>query len=52
MAATLSFDSALELVPIFDEKDPQQVYSFIDACDFVMNGVDEKTRPLLLRTIQ
>jgi hypothetical protein len=52
MAATLSFDSALQLVPIFDGEDPQRVYPFIDACDFVMNGVDEKTRPLLLRAIQ
>lgn len=52
IAVTLSFDSALQIVPNFDGEDPQRVYPFIDACDFVMSSVDEKTRPLLLRAIQ
>lgn len=52
MATVLSFESALQLVPNFDGEDPQRVYPFIDACDFVMGSVDEKTRPILLRAIQ
>jgi len=47
----LSFETALQLVPRFNGEDAQQVYPFIDTCDFVMNNVEESTRSILLRAI-
>jgi len=44
----LSFDTTFQLVPCYNGEDTQQVYPFIDTCDFAINNVEETARPILL----
>ncbi|KAL4153341.1 hypothetical protein QTP88_001174 [Uroleucon formosanum] len=47
----LSLETAIKLVPQFNGENPQDVYPFFSACDFVIKTVDEECRPILLQAI-
>ncbi|KAE9523814.1 hypothetical protein AGLY_015702 [Aphis glycines] len=47
----LSLETAIRLVPQFNGENPQDVYPFFSACDFVIKTVDEECRPILLQAI-
>lgn len=48
----LSFETAISLIPIFDGENPQKIYPFLNACDFVIKNVEESIKPILLEAIQ
>lgn len=48
----LSFETALHLIPIFDGENPQKIYQFLKACDFVIKNIDAETQSMLLEAIQ
>ena len=48
----LSHETAIQLVLRFNEEDLQEICTFVKACDFVMNSVDEVMCPTLLNAIQ
>ncbi|KAL4089366.1 hypothetical protein QTP88_024412 [Uroleucon formosanum] len=50
-STTLSLETAIRLIPHFNEENVQEVYPFINACNFVMQNVDETLQPLLLQVI-
>ncbi|KAL4108059.1 hypothetical protein QTP88_018316 [Uroleucon formosanum] len=47
----LLLETAITLVPRFNGENPQDVYPFFSACDFVIKTVDEECRPILLQAI-
>lgn len=50
-STTLSLETAIRLIPHFNGENVQEVYPFINACNFVMRNVDETIKPVLLQVI-
>ncbi|KAL4089039.1 hypothetical protein QTP88_024117 [Uroleucon formosanum] len=50
-STTLSLETAIRLIPHFNGENVQEVYPFINACNFVMQNVDETLQPVLLQVI-
>lgn len=50
-STVLSLETAIRLVPKFNGENPQDVYPFFSACDFVYKTVVEECRPVLLQAI-
>ncbi|KAE9521956.1 hypothetical protein AGLY_017648 [Aphis glycines] len=48
---TLSLETAIKLIPHFNGENVQEVYPFINACNFVMKNVEESIQPVLLQVI-
>ncbi|VVC26736.1 Integrase, catalytic core,Macro domain,Retropepsins,Zinc finger, CCHC-type,Ribonuclease H- [Cinara cedri] len=50
-STTLSLETAIKLIPHFNGENVQEVYPFINACNFVMQNVEETIQPVLLQVI-
>ncbi|VVC39111.1 Aspartic peptidase domain,Zinc finger, CCHC-type [Cinara cedri] len=48
-STTLSLETAIKLIPHFNGENVQEVYPFINACNFVMQNVEETIQPVLLQ---
>lgn len=48
----LSFETAINMIPIFDGENPQKIYSFLNACEFVIKNMEESIQPIMLEAIQ
>lgn len=47
----LSLETAISLVPRFNGEEHQEVYPFLNTCNFVMKSVNEECRPILLQAV-
>jgi len=47
----LSLETALNMIPKFNGDCPQEVYPFLNACDFVTKTVSDDCRPILIQAI-
>lgn len=43
---------AIYLVPVFNDENPQKIYSFLNACEFVIQNFEEPIQSILLEAIQ
>lgn len=50
-ATTLSLETAINLIPKFNGEKSQDVYPFLNTCDFVTKTISEDCRPILLQAI-
>lgn len=50
-AVTLSLETAINLIPKFNGEKSQEVYPFLNTCDFVTKTISEDCRPILLQAI-
>jgi len=48
----LSFETAINMIPIFDGENPQKIYSFLNACEFVIKNMEESMQTIMLEAIQ
>lgn len=48
----LSFETAINMIPIFDGENPQKIHSFFNACEFVIKNMQAYIRPIMLEAIQ
>jgi hypothetical protein len=48
---TLSLETAINLIPKFNGEKSQEVYPFLNTCDFVTKMISEDCRPILLQAI-
>jgi len=47
----LSFETSINMIPIFDGEYPQKIYSFLNACEFVIKNMEASIQPIMLEAI-